>query len=166
MSMLMLGAAPALQMRAAAPAMLIREQVGSRPMIGDMMGMREPGSITVQGGSLRTWSFDYEVEQVQVVLSSEGRSLDADIEVWHGPGNKPCKMRIYVEDANQSPFSCVIETPRGDNTVAIRNIGPVEFPIIANMVVDGVDRPSMPEFTPIQGGALRTFPFEPFIEAV
>ncbi|KAK7249611.1 hypothetical protein SO694_00004059 [Aureococcus anophagefferens] len=31
------------------------------------------------------------------------------------------------------PFSCVIATPRGPNTVAIRNIGQMEFPIAAGV---------------------------------
>lgn len=35
-------------------------------------------SILIQGGSLRTWSYrSPAVEQVQVILSSEGRPLDA-----------------------------------------------------------------------------------------
>ena len=56
-------------------------------------------AITVQGGSLRTWSYrSPAVEQVQVVLSTEGRPLDADIELWHGPDHTPVKMRVYVEN--------------------------------------------------------------------
>ena len=50
-------------------------------------------SILVQGGSLRTWSFPSPaVEQVQVVLSSEGRPVDADVQLWHGPAarGRPC----------------------------------------------------------------------------
>ena len=61
--------------------------------------------------------------QVQVVLSTEGRPLDAVIELWQGPDNTPCSMRVYVENGQTRPFSAVIETPRGPNTVAIRNIG-------------------------------------------
>ena len=111
----------------------------------------------VQGGSLRTWSYrSPAVEQVQVVLSTEGRPLDADIELWHGPDNTPCKMRVYVENGQLRPFSAVIETPRGPNTVAIRNIGQIEFPIAANVIADHVDNPSVDcigSSTTIQGGA-------------
>ena len=124
----------------------------------------------VQGGSLRTWSYrSPAVEQVQVVLSTEGRPLDADIELWHGPDNTPCKMRVYVENGQLRPFSAVIETPRGPNTVAIRNIGQIEFPIAANVIADHVDNPSVDcigSSTTIQGGALRTYPFDPFVDSV
>jgi len=129
-------------------------------------------SILVQGGSLRTWSYRSPyVEQVQVVLSTEGRPLDADIELWHGPDNTPCKMRVYVENGQLRPFSAVIETPRGPNTVAIRNIGQIEFPIAADVVADNVDMPSADcasssSSMTIQGGALRTYPFDPSVDSV
>ena len=126
--------------------------------------------ILVQGGSLRTWSYRSQaVEQVQVLLSTEGRPLDADIELWHGPDNTPVKMRVYVENGQMRPFSAVIETPRGPNTVAIRNIGQIEFPIAANVIADHVDNPSVDcisSATTIQGGALRTYPFDPSVDSV
>merc|ERR1711924_198522 len=120
-------------------------------------------AILVQGGSLRTWSYrSPAIEQVQVVLSTEGRPLDADIELWHGPDNTPCKMRVYVENGQLRPFSAVIATPRGPNPVAIRNIGQIEFPIEASVDANDVEQPSadcMAASTTIQGGALRTYPF-------
>ena len=126
--------------------------------------------MLVQGGSLRTWSYrSPAVEQVQVVLSTEGRPLDADIELWHGPDNTPCKMRVYVENGQLRPFNCVIETPRSPNTVAIRNIGMIEFPIIASVVADYVSQPSpecLDASTTVQGGALRTYPFDPSVDSV
>merc|ERR1719305_1169404 len=126
--------------------------------------------ILVQGGSLRTWSYrSPAVEQVQVVLSTEGRPLDADIELWHGPDNTPVKMRVYVENGQLRPFSAVIETPRGPNTVAIRNIGQIEFPIAANVIAEDVDMPSgdaVSSSMTIQGGALRTYPFDPSVDSV
>jgi len=127
-------------------------------------------AILVQGGSLRTWSYrSPAVEQVQVVLSTEGRPLDADIELWHGPDNTPVKMRVYTENGMLRPFSAVVETPRGPNTVAIRNIGQIEFPLAANVVADEVDGPSADctaASQTIQGGAIRTYPFDPSVESV
>merc|ERR1719426_183248 len=126
--------------------------------------------IKVEGGSLRTWNYrDPNVEQVQVILSSEGRPLDSDIELWHGPDNTPFKMRVYSENGGMRPFSAVVETPRGPNTVAIRNIGQMEFPISADVVHDQIDQPSpqaLSESTIVQGGALRTFPFDPSVDSV
>ena len=127
-------------------------------------------AILLQGGSLRTWAYrSPAVEQVQVSLTTEGRPLDADIELWHGPDNTPCKMRVYVENGEVRPFSTVIATPRGPNTVAIRNIGQIEFPIAANVYAQDVPGPSMEcisESKTIQGGALRTYAFDPTVDSV
>merc|ERR1740115_94702 len=150
-------------------------QTMSRPSVsqpeqamGKLLGSQT--AQLVQGGSLRTWSYRApNVEQVQVVLSSEGRPLDADVELWHGPDNTPFKMRVYSENGGMRPFSAVVETPRGPNTVSIRNIGQMEFPISADVVHDQIDRPSpeaLSESTIVQGGALRTFPFDPSVDSV
>ena len=167
---------PALRM--APPVMQLQSGVGTVGVTTSVAGGVVPtgkpistdSSILVQGGSLRTWSYrSPAVEQVQVVLSTEGRPLDADIELWHGPDNTPCKMRVYVENGQLRPFSAVIETPRGPNTVAIRNIGQIEFPIAANVVADNVDAPSADALSSsmtIQGGALRTYPFDPSVDSV
>jgi hypothetical protein len=173
----LLAACPALRI---APPLMQAGPVGigtpveAAPMTSGVVPVTAPPStdaaILVQGGSLRTWSYrSPAVEQVQVILSTEGRPLDADIELWHGPDNTPCKMRVYVENGQLRPFSAVIETPRGPNTVAIRNIGQIEFPLAANVVADNVDSPSadcVAASTTIQGGALRTFPFDPAVESV
>jgi len=127
--------------------------------------------LTVQGGALKTWTYSSPaVERVQVALRTDGRPLDADIDLWQGPNNTPCKMRVYVEDGDLRRFSAVIETPKGPNTVAIRNIGQLEFPMEASVVandVDGsasdmVDRPRRT----IQGGALMTYAFDPAVSSV
>jgi len=129
-----------------------------------------PSTIFVQGGSLRTWSYrSPAVEQVQVILSTEGRPMDADIELWNGPDNSPCKVRVYVENGRLRPFSAVLETPRGPNTIAIRNIGQMEFPIAADLFIDDLDEPSpacLDSWMSIQGGALRTYPFDSTVETV
>ena len=126
--------------------------------------------IIIQGGSLRTWSYRCpSVEQVQVTLSTEGRPLDADVALWHGPDNTPIKMRVFVEDGEERPFRAVLETPRGPNTVAVQNIGQMEFPLTARVEASRVTLPSAECVScarTIQGGALRTYPFDSNVQSV
>ncbi|KAK7249608.1 hypothetical protein SO694_00004030 [Aureococcus anophagefferens] len=156
-----------------APSGVALGRGGTNPLGAPYQSFKNPQSdstILVQGGSLRTWSYKSPlVDQVQVVLSTEGRPLDADLELWHGPDNTPCKMRVYVENGQLRPFSCVIATPSGPNTASIRNIGQMEFPIAADVYANDVENPSVDTInsaTTIQGGALRTYPFDPLVNSV
>lgn len=138
--------------------------------------------ITVQGSSLRTWSITTpSVERVQVLMKTEGRPLNANVELWHGPDNTPQKMNVYIEDGSLRPFSCVVETPRGPNAIAIYNTGHLEFPLAACVEAEvedenGVGSAGLKDVTmrlaetaktqTIQGGALKTFPFDPTVASV
>ena len=127
--------------------------------------------MTVQGGSLKTWTFASPlVERVQVSMKTDGRPLDADVDLWQGPDNTPQKMRVYIEDGASRPFCCYIETPRGPNTVSVRNIAQMEFPLQAYVSkTDATNAESNPfignDMHTIQGGALRTYPFEPSVQS-
>lgn len=147
---------------------------GEKPTPSKQMLDKIP-RVKVQGGSLKTWTFASEsVDRVQVVLDTEGRPLDADIELWQGPDNTPHKFRVYVEDGSTRPFRAVVETPRSPNTIAIRNTGHLEFPLAASVSADDgsagplymSDSSQMEPPRTIQGGALRTYPFDPFVESV
>lgn len=83
-------------------------------------------SIPVQGGSLRTCSFEECIDRVEVHLKTEGRPLNSNVELWQGPDNSPQRMKVYLEDGNLRPFRCVIETPGDSNAIAIRNTGELE----------------------------------------
>ena len=145
---------------------------GKRGALGEIWENSSP--VIVQGGSLRTFQFaDPNVDAIQVLLKSRGRPIDADVELWNGPNNTPHKMKIYVEDGAMRTFNAVVGTPRGPNTVSIRNTGQIEFPI------DAVVRPDInydglahsiasvaQRSETIQGGAIRTFPFGPSVDSV
>ena len=132
--------------------------------------------VTVQGGSLKTWSFaDPSVERVQVLMKTEGRPLNANVELWQGPDNTPQKMRVYLEDGSKRPFCAVIESPRGSNAVAIRNTNSLEYPLAACVepddgsaglgnVVKELNAKSKPRV--VQGGAVHTYPFAPAVQSV
>jgi hypothetical protein len=161
------------QVRASAPSMQL---LGERQRLGELSDFRGrdirnvPATILVQGGTLKTWSYaSSAVDRVQVSLTTEGRPLDADIELWQGPDNTPVKMRVYSEDGFTRPFNAVIETPNAPNTVAIRNIGQIEFPLAASLIANDVEEP-VSDFLgtalTVQGGALRTYPFSPDVQRV
>lgn len=128
--------------------------------------------ILVQGGgALRTWSFaNPAVQAVEVLMKTEGRPLEADVELWQGPDNTPFKMKVYVEDCNIRTFNAMVGTPRGPNTVAIRNIAKLEFPLEASLLptedASSVFSTVTENCVTIQGGALRTYNFDPFVESV
>ncbi|KAL7571552.1 hypothetical protein ACA910_020969 [Epithemia clementina (nom. ined.)] len=137
--------------------------------------------IKVQGNSLKTWSFQTPaIDRVQVLMKTEGRPLNANVELWQGPDNTPQKMTVYLEDGNDRPFSAIIETPGGQNAIAIRNTATMEYPLEAAVEAEvGRGRGSnagMQEaiFTltetaiprTIQGGAVYTKPFAPSVSSV
>lgn len=129
-------------------------------------------SIIIQGGgSLRTWSTPT-AERVQLSMKSEGRPMNANVELWQGPDNTPQKLSVYIEDGNLRPFNVVIETPRGPNSIAVYNTGQLEFPFTAVVEADvtgttASDSPGLVDgLRIIQGGALKTFPFAPTVASV
>jgi hypothetical protein len=124
----------------------------------------------VQGESLKTWAYLIRPDRVQVHLSTDGRPLEADVDLWEGPDNTPVKMNVYSEDGSLRPFRSVIATPgKGASTIAVRNTGMIEFPLAAYVIANDSDEP-VADFRVtsriVQGGALRTFDFDPSVESV
>merc|ERR1719231_2116326 len=93
--------------------------------------------VTVQGGSLKTWSFaDPRVDRVAVELRTEGRPLKTNIELWQGPDNTPYKLDVYLEDGELRPFKAAVDIPGGSNSISVKNTGQLEFPIQARIEAD------------------------------
>lgn len=129
----------------------------------------------IQGSSLKTYSFQNpNVERVQVVVKSDGQNnMNASIDLWQGPNNSPVKISSYSDDGHHRPFNVVVETPRSPATIAIRNTAQLEFPLEAYVVADApengypVSKPELREEpVQIQGGAVQTFEFDPYVDSV
>jgi hypothetical protein len=145
-----------------------------------------PPVMQVQGGSRRTWSYGSrpgQPEEMQFALGSDGRPVDAEFELWQGPDNAPVKTRVYGQDGYSRPIYGSIGTGNrgwGPNTATVRNTGPLEFPINADIGIGGANpygpqqgvappprHPMYGEQTQrIQGGALRTFTIDGSIGSV
>jgi hypothetical protein len=96
--------------------------------------------------------------------SSSSLVFQASVDVWHGPDNTPQRMAVYLEDNQQAdyphddydedgiggaeaqragsgssstPFTAIIETPGGYNTIAIRNTASsMDHPLLACVEAD------------------------------
>lgn len=133
-------------------------------------GTSTPGTAIIQAGCLETWSF-YEplAERVQVLLKTEGRSLQSNIQLWEGPESTPYKLDVYLEDGDFRDFNAVIDIPGDSNSISVRNTGQLElesFPISASIEIDNSRPKEMGEGGVVEGGAVDTFPFEPTDEFV
>lgn len=136
-------------------------------------------AVDIQGGSLRTWSFahQHKMDMVQVHMKTDGRPMNANVDLWQGPDNVPMKVAVYVEDGRERPFQCFFPTPYGQNSISIRNTNTLEYPIQAVLEGGkvGMDDPETKEKMKrtettrpkmCQGGAVITERFEPDVQSV
>ena len=129
----------------------------------------EVDQIIVQGGSLRTCSFDEEINRVTVLLKTEGRPLTANVDLWQGPDNTPQKMTVYLEDGSKRPFRGIVECPGSSNAVSIRNTAQLEYPLTAGLDVSTGELDSSNisfDYRIVQGGAVYTTPFAPEVQSI
>jgi len=145
-----------------------------RPMTNKDSMKEIMAPVKVQGGTLKTCSFAESVSRVSVFMKTDGRPLNANVDLWQGPDNTPQKMSVYLEDGSMRPFRAIVETPGSSNAVAIRNTGHMEFPLSAGIECDmAIDDPSPGEILSqnsdsrtVQGGAVYTTPFPPAVQSV
>jgi hypothetical protein len=129
-------------------------------------------TMKVHGDTLRTLSLPEPINNIHMMLQSDGRPIIAKLELWQGPDYTPWELEVYSEDGILRPVNALVATPKRENAIAIRNIANMEFPFEACMKIDnslGEKRKHLSETGTknlIQGGALRTYPISESVESV
>merc|ERR1719271_1308901 len=78
----------------------------------------------------KTWKFnDLSKDRVQVAVTSEGRPVNADIQLWLGPDWTPFTLKAYSEDGKLRPIQTLVGTRNKAAMIEVRNVGEYEFPL-------------------------------------
>lgn len=94
----------------------------------DIYDMRAPEMLQ-GGGSIISFPLDPQVRSAKVQLRTDGRPLNAKIELIQGPNTIRYSIDLYNEDGNLRQFYTVISTPNAGNVIRIVNTAPVEYPL-------------------------------------
>ena len=126
----------------------------------------------VEGLTRKTWTFnDLGKDLVHTAVTSEGRPVNADINLWIGPDWTPCKLQAYSEDGKARPIQTLIGTRNKCAMIEVQNVGAYEFPFQAAanyaegaMATVPKELPASTEGERVDGGALRSYPIDPATE--
>lgn len=83
----------------------------------------------MEGGSIRMQPFPAEVEQLQVLLKTDGKQLKAKIELLNGPNNVKQEYEVYASNGEATSLFLVFEMPGAGNAIRVKNLASMEYPL-------------------------------------
>lgn len=117
-----------------------------------------------QGNSNVAKTYDANVQSVLLTLRSEGRPIEAKVELLQGPGTNRQEMTVFSENGKIFPFNCIIDSPGPECTVRVINSGSIELPLYVAMkpYIVGQDSGYMYSTAPLTSTIGDEIPFNSF----
>lgn len=82
----------------------------------------------MEGGSVHHRSFSAEIDQIQVLLKTEGKQLNAKVELLNGPNNVKQELEVFTNNGELNSLFVVFDTPGDGNAIRVKNLAPMEYP--------------------------------------
>lgn len=82
----------------------------------------------MEGGSVHHLSFAPEIDQLQVLLKTEGKQLNAKVELLNGPNNVKQEFEIFTNNGELNSLFVIFDTPGEGNAIRVKNLAPLEYP--------------------------------------
>mmetsp|Transcript_15727 Transcript_15727/g.19173 ORF Transcript_15727/g.19173 Transcript_15727/m.19173 type:complete len:297 (+) Transcript_15727:101-991(+) len=135
------------------------------------------------GDSLRTFQMPMDGDRCHYYLRTNGRPMNARIEMWQGPNRVTHTMDIYMQDGSQTPLRALLKWKKGPQVLRILNTGESEMPFDAGVEAVSPERSQRLEAVTLKtweansdkktilqggyshatgggGGAVRSFPID------
>lgn len=85
--------------------------------------------IYVEGGAVKNISFGSEVDQLQVLMKTDGKQLKARIELLRGPNNIKQAFDVYSSNGEKNYLFLVFDMPGNTNAIRLKNLATLEYPL-------------------------------------
>ena len=89
--------------------------------------------VRIDGNALRSWPISENARQVEVVLHTDGRQLNAKIELLNAPNNPKQVYEVFTNNGDLNRLVVCFDVPDAGNTLRVVNLATVEFPCYANI---------------------------------
>lgn len=106
----------------------------------------EAEGVLMEGGSVHHVSFPAEISQLHVLLKTEGKQLNAKIELLNGPNNIKQEFEVFTNNGELNSLFVAFDTHGDGNSIRVKNLAPFEYPCTlyaqASKVGSAHDKPS------------------------
>jgi hypothetical protein len=99
------------------------------PLADAPYDIQEEEGTYIEGGAVRMHPFPPEVDQLQVLLRTNGKQLKARIELLNGPNNVKQEFEVYASNGEATALFLVFETPGAGNAIRVQNLASLEYPL-------------------------------------